>query len=200
MSTDAIATIEEAREIVESSTAALTELEQLVAEQEATLAGLEANAPGRLAQVILEGSDPKSLKKVWAEAAPFRDTLAMHQTAVVGLRRALAAATAVVARHDDRAAKMAELEATKDRLSLLARRRDDLEAQLDMAVSNTERRRLVEDYRDTRAIAKTTFLGRKYAIGLGCVEEFDVWCASKGLEVVAKNPVHGVFNRRYVNQ
>ena len=198
MSTEAIATIEEAREIVESATAAISEMEQLITEQEATSADLEATAPGRLAQVVLEGTDAKALKKIWAEIGQARDTIAMHQTAVVGLRRALAAATAVVARHDDRAAKQAELDALKDRLVLLARRRDDLEAQLDLAVSNNERRRLIEDYRDTRAIAKITFLGRKYAAGLGCVEEFDAWCASKGLEVVAKNPVNGIFGKRYV--
>ncbi len=195
-----VTSIEEARELVESATAAINELEQLIAEQEATLADLEASAPARLAQVVLEGTDPKALKKIWGEIGQIRDAIAMHQTAVVGLRRALAQANTVVSRHDDRAARQAELDALKDRLALLARRRDDLDAQLDLAVSNTERRRLIEDYRDTRAIARTTFLGRKYAHGLGCVEEYDAWCASKGLEVVAKNPVNGIFSKRYVNQ
>lgn len=198
MSMEAIANIEEAREIVESATAAINELEQLIAEQEATRANLEASAPARLAQVVLEGTDPKALKKLWSEVAQIRDAIAMNQTAVVGLRRALAQATTVVSRHDDRAARQGELDGLKTRLEILARRRDDLEAQLDLAVSNTERRRLIEDYRDTRAIAKTTFLGRKYAHGLECVEEYDAWCASKGLEVVAKNPVNGIFSKRYV--
>ena len=195
-----VTNIEEAREIVESSSAAINELEQLIAEQEATLADLESSAPARLAQVVLEGGDAKVMKKLWAELGQIRDGIAMHQVAVVGLRRALATATAVVAKHDDRAARQAELAGLKTRLEILARRRDDLEAQLDLAVSNTERRRLIEDYRDTRAIARTTFLGRKYAHGLGCVEEYDAWCASKGLEVVAKNPVNGIFSKRYVNQ
>uniref|UniRef100_UPI001B7FFC05 hypothetical protein n=1 Tax=Solidesulfovibrio alcoholivorans TaxID=81406 RepID=UPI001B7FFC05 len=154
--------------------------------------------PGEMAKLYLTGDD-KAARKLVDANSEISERRHRVMAALDGLRRAEAEVGRVVGTYELHERRVHEFEEAKAALAALAARRDEFDARMEMAVGNIEKRRIVEQYRDVRQLAKRTYAARRLAAALGDVEGFDVFCGQIGVEVVAKNPTHFIMGSRYVN-
>jgi hypothetical protein len=195
---DGMLDYETAKEQWEGLQAAIAKAEDEVEALSLLISEKAVAFPREMAALYLNDDD-KGMKKLGTENSEISERRRRLLTVLDGLRQAEAEVGRVVRDVENYERQKAELEAAKQALVELAKRKAALEAQLELSTSNNEKRRLLELFRDTRAIPKRTYSARRMALALDCVGDFDVWCGQHGLDVVVKNPVHGVFNVRMVN-
>ncbi|MEL7640744.1 MAG: hypothetical protein AAGU21_13965 [Solidesulfovibrio sp.] len=189
---------EAAKEQLEQLQAAIAKAADEVEDLGRMISEKAASFPGEMAALYLAGDD-KAARKLVDANSEISERRHRVMAALEGLRRAEAEVGQTIEMYELHERRVHEFEEAKAALAALAARRDEFDARLDMAANTTEKRRIVEQYRDVRQLAKRTYNARRLAAALGEVEDFDTFCGQIGVEVVAQNPVHAIMGSRYVN-
>jgi hypothetical protein len=188
---DGMLDYETAKEQWEGLQAAIAKAEDEVEALSLLISEKAVAFPREMATLYLAGDD-KAARKLVDANSEISERRHRVMAALDGLRQAEAEVSQIVGAHELHERRIQEFEDAKTALVALAARKAEFDTRMELAASNTERRHLIEEFRDVRLIPKRTFLTRRLATGLGCTEDFDLWLAQLGLEVVARNPVSGV--------